>query len=91
MRLMLAQPGDTLVYEDTTGCTHEGQVTQRDGDHGLTVQFDTTQRYLPFDPLQDEVERVEVRPHPSRTREQPVEDHPNLAEQCGLELPEGDR
>lgn len=72
MRLMLAQPGDTLVYEDE-GSRREGQVVWRDGDHGITVQFEDSQTYLPFEYLRNEVATVAVRPHPSRTREQPVE------------------
>lgn len=76
MRLEQAQPGDTLAYTDSSGITHEGTITHV-GDEGLEMRLDGREVALSFVALReaDSGGQVEVRPHPTRAGEAPVDAH----------------
>lgn len=66
---------DTVEYEDSAGCTHEGVVQAVDGDHGLTVALGGVERYLPAEALHeaDAERRLRVAPAAGRVGEGEVE------------------
>lgn len=69
------RPQDTLVYEDTAGCTTEGTITHV-GDDGLTVRVMGRSLHLSYQALleaSDDGQRVHVKPAPGRVGEGEVD------------------
>jgi len=69
------RPQDTLVYEDTAGCTHVGTITHVNED-GLDVRLEGRTVGLSYEALleaTDEGDRLHVKPAPGRVGEGEVE------------------
>jgi hypothetical protein len=68
-----AKAGDMLVYTDSAGLTHGFYITNRDGDHGLTLATLDGQTYVAFGRLVEQHEDLRVKPAPGRVGEGEVE------------------
>lgn len=86
------RPHDTLVYQPTEGSVMRGEVQHVEDGEGLDVRVAGVTRGLSLAALREaEADgRLRVEPAAGRVGEGEVatEDHPNLAESCGLALPE---
>jgi hypothetical protein len=86
------KPHDTLVYQPTEGSEVRGEVRHVEEGEGLDVRVEGVTRGLALALLREaEAEgRLRIEPATGRVGEGEVatEDGPNMADSCGLDLPE---
>lgn len=86
------KPHDTLVYQPTEGSEVRGEVRYVEDGEGLDVRVEGVTRGLSLDLLREAEDegRLRIEPAAGRVGEGKVatEDDPNMADSCGLDLPE---